>query len=440
MNYLIESLGACDYESPLGLSKVIGDNAYNFLLGDERIIIDDSLETWKRCREENNLPDSFELAGPLKQIFFCPDKVKAAIVTCGGLCPGLNDVIRSLVMILHYHYKVRTVLGIRYGYQGMTWEKGGTAVPLTPDLVKDIHTRGGTFLGSSRGTQNTVEVVDFLQRRDIRILFTIGGDGTIRGALDIAKECSARNYKASIIGIPKTIDNDIAYIDRSFGFLSAVEKAKEVIDAAHAEARGAENGIGLVKLMGRHSGYIAAQASLASGEANVVLIPEIPFDLEGPKGLLQWLKKRLEDSRHALIVVAEGAGQDLFATEKQTLGCDPSGNKRLADIGLLLKERITDYLSHEKINSTLKYFDPSYLVRSTRANAADSMFCFELAQNAVHAAMAGKTCMIAGTWHNSFVNIPMELAVSRRKILDPEGPEWFAVVENTGQPPVFKNS
>jgi 6-phosphofructokinase 1 len=431
MPYLIEDLGSCDVLSPLGLSSVKNDFVSNFVSDQSRIVVDPSLEYWNACMESGESPDTFELAGPRNKIFFQPSHTKAAIVTCGGLCPGLNDVIRALVMVLYYHYGVEEILGIKFGYHGMTVRYGGTAQPLSPGLVADIHSRGGTYLGSSRGSQNITELVDFLQRREINMLFTVGGDGTLRGAVDIVKECHVRDLKISVIGIPKTIDNDIAYIDRSFGFSSAVAKAKEVIDCAHAEASGALNGIGLVKLMGRHSGCIAARAALASGHANFVLIPEIPFDLRGENSFLCWLKRRIETRHHALVVVAEGAGQDMI---NQDLGKDESGNIRLADIGTYLKDQIGCFFKEEKIPVTIKYFDPSYLIRSTTANAEDGVFCFELAQNAVHAAMAGKTNTILGTWNSHFVHIPMELAISKRKVLDPDGPEWLAVTENTGQP------
>ncbi len=431
MEYAIDSLGERKYDSPLGLSSECGDFIPNFIPDDSRIIVDTSLLDWRRCAETAAPPLSFESAGPRRKLFFNPVETRVAIVTCGGLCPGLNDVIRALVMVLYYHYGVREILGIRYGYRGMTLRYSGSAIPLSPQIVADIHSRGGSFLGSSRGQQNVVEMVDFLQRRNINILFTVGGDGTLRGAGEIVRECKSRELKIAIIGVPKTIDNDIAFIDRSFGFSSAVAKAKEVIDCAHVEAEGAPNGIGLVKLMGRFSGSIAARAALASGRANFVLIPEVPFSLTGPNSFLYWLERRINSRRHALIVVAEGAGQDLI---QEDLGTDASGNKRLADIGMFLKENILNYFSEKNIPVSLKYFDPSYLIRSTKADAEDSVYCFELAQNAVHAAFAGKTNAVVGTWNGHFVHIPIRLAVSKRKLLDPDSMEWFSVLENTGQP------
>lgn len=439
MKYAIEKLGDATVLSPLGLSLLNGDGIANFIEDSKRIVVDANFSNWHQYHESGKEPDTFEAAGPREKIFFDPATVRAAIVTCGGLCPGLNDVIRALVMTLHYRYGVRDILGVRYGYRGMTLHYGGTAIPLTPELVVDIHTRGGTFLGSSRGPQSVVEMVDFLQRRSINMLFTLGGDGTIRGAIEIAEESRKRNLNISVVGIPKTIDNDIAFIDRSFGFSSAVAKAKEIIDAAHAEARGAPYGIGLVKLMGRRSGFIAARASLASGDVNCVLVPEVKFELDGNNGFFKWLETRLEQRHHALIVAAEGAGEDLMANKNNTRETDASGNVRLVDIGIFLKDEINEHFKKLSRDVTLKYFDPSYLIRSTTANAEDSVFCSELAQHAVHAAFSGRTAMLIGTWNNHFVHLPMSLTISKRKTLDPDGLEWLSVVENTGQPPRMTN-
>lgn len=437
MKWKNKRLGDLRYNSPLNLSDKRGDKVANFVNDQSAILVDHNLDVSGAGNQKTGISEYFELAGPRKNIYFEPSSVRAAIVTCGGLCPGLNDVIRSLVMQLHYHYGVTEVIGIRYGFQGMTLSEGGTAIPLTPSVVERIHTYGGSLLGSSRGPQSPVEMVDFLQRRHINLLFTIGGDGTLRGAMAIQQECEKRGYTASIIGIPKTIDNDIAFIDRSFGFSTAVEKATEVLACAHVEAHGAVNGIGLVKLMGRHSGFIAAKSTLASGFVNFVLVPEVPFDLDGENGLLACIEQRLERRGHAVIVVAEGAGQELFQSNNVTT--DASGNKRPRDIGVLLKSKIESYLKHKEIPFTLKFIDPSYIIRSTPANTEDNVYCTSLGQQAVHAAFAGRTETVVGSWHREFVMIPMELATSKRKTIDPDGPDWLPVLQSTGQKPVMKN-
>ncbi len=434
MNTQISSLGIPSYPSPLALSRIKGDLISDFITMEARITVSAYLHDWKSYCQSGQEPPSFELAGPRPMIFFNPSNVRAAIVTCGGLCPGLNDVIRGVVMVLYHQYGVQEIFGIRYGFRGMTMRYAGTNIPLTPEIVSDIHTRGGTFLGSSRGNQEAVEMADFLQRRGIQMLFAVGGDGTTRGAMAIAEECRKRDYPVSVIGIPKTIDNDIAFIDRSFGFITAVAKAKEILDCAHVEAQGAPNGIALVKLMGRHSGYIAARASLASGDVNFVLIPEQPFDLDGDNGFLKHLEHRIERRGHALVVIAEGSGQEHLKESADQLGTDASGNRRLADIGTFMKQRIADYFESKSIGINIRYFDPSYEIRSAQASAEDSVFCSELAHNAVHAAFAGRTNMLVGTCNNYFVHIPMALAVSQRKVLDPDGMEWLSVVQSTGQP------
>ncbi len=371
-----------------------------------------------------------EPAGARKKIYFDPSKTRAGIVTCGGLCPGLNDVIRALVLELTRLYGVRTVYGFCNGFQGFIAQYGRPVIQLTPDLVDTINEHGGTILGSSRGKQDPVEIVDCLERMGINVLFVIGGDGSIRGAMSIVQEIENRGAKIAVVGVPKTIDNDIQFIDQSFGFQTAFSEAAKAIRAAHVEAQGAPNGVGLVRLMGRHSGFIACYASLAMSDANFVLIPEVPFHLDGEHGLLECLRRRLERRGHAVIVVAEGAGQELVPP---SAGTDASGNKKLVDIGLFLRDRITQYFQEQQIELNLKYIDPSYVIRSVPANPYDSVLCMRLAHNAVHAAMCGRTEMIVSRMHMRFVHVPMPLAIRERNTVDPHGDLWMTVLESTGQ-------
>jgi 6-phosphofructokinase 1 len=376
---------------------------------------------------------SFERAGPRERIFFSPTTLTCGIVTCGGICPGLNDVIRAIVLTLTYAYEVQHILGFRYGYAGLSAANGHEATVLTPELVDRIHEQGGTLLGSSRGPQAVADMVDTLVQRQVGILFAIGGDGTLHGADAIAQEIARRNLQIGVIGVPKTIDNDLVWIERSFGFATAVEEAMRALMAAHAEARGAWNGIGLVKLMGRHSGFIAAHASLANSDVNFCLVPEVPFTLRGNGGFLSALAQRLEQKHHAVIAVAEGAGQDLLQ-DATHLDHDPSGNLRLKDIGVFLRDQIVDYFAQQRQDVTVKYIDPSYIIRSLPANAVDSEYCLLLGQHAVHAGMAGRTNVAIGHWNQHFTHLPIALAVSRRKQLDPSGEIWQRVLEATGQP------
>jgi 6-phosphofructokinase 1 len=429
-DFTIRSLGTPKIPSPIPYSHVRGDDIANYVDENERVLFDvDIPDPSAEAEVENGL---LEKAGPRQNIYFSPGHVHAGIVTCGGLCPGLNDVIRAITRCLWYRYGVQRITGIRFGYSGLLPETAGPTVELTPDVVDDIHKIGGTVLGSSRGGGNrTEDIVDSIERLNLSMLFTIGGDGTQKGALAIAREIERRGLKISVIGIPKTIDNDFSFIDRSFGFETAVSEATNAVTAAHTEAHSAVNGVGLVKLMGRESGFIAAHTALASHEANFVLIPEVPFELEGEKGLFPLLKKRLERRRHAVIIVAEGAGQDLLPTDDDK---DASGNKRLSDIGLFLKQEIAAYFKREEIPINLKYIDPSYIIRSAVAVPTDSVYCSRLGNNAVHAAMAGKTELIVGLINDRFVHIPMADAVSKRKRVQPEGALWRDVLEATHQP------
>jgi len=425
----IDRLGPCKIPSPVSLRHFVADS--------RRIVYDMDEERLKTRASEKQRLVSFEEAGPREQVYFDPRETTAAIVTCGGLCPGLNDVIRSLFHTLHYVYRVGDIRGIRFGYAGLNPIVGWPMIDLNPDTVRDIHEDGGTYLGSSRGPQPVETMVDTLQKEGIDILFTIGGDGTLRGAQAIYEEITRRELPISVIGIPKTIDNDINLVSRTFGFDTAVSEAAESIRCVHTEAEAAVNGIGIVKLMGRHSGFIAASASIAQADTNFVLVPEVPFELDGPKGFLAALQKRLKNRHHAVIVVAEGAGQNLF--DKDT-GTDASGNKRLGDIGLLLKEKIAAHFDKLDIGVTIKYIDPSYIIRSVPANPHDCVFCVFLAQQAVHAAMAGKTGMLVGNWNNRYVYIPIESATEKRKKINPEGMLWLSVLQSTGQPEKMTSS
>lgn len=421
----ISTLGPCQYKSPLVRSLQAGKGIGTFILDDMRLLYEPRF----RVGEEVNML-SFQRAGARKDLFFDPPKTRAAIVTCGGLCPGINNVIRSLVLELKHNYGVPSILGIRYGYRGMNPAEGRKPMELTSESVNDIHHQGGTVLGSSRGPQDPKTTVDFLVENKIDILFCIGGDGTQRGAHTMAEEIARRKLPIAIVGIPKTIDNDIKFCFRTFGFFSAVAEAEIVIDRAHVEAKGVLNGIGLVKLMGRQAGFIAAAATLASGEVNYTLIPEVPFQLHGPDGFLAALEQRIKAREHAVVVVAEGAGQNLLAEAE---GCDASGNTKLADIGLFLKQKIVEHFATVNIPAKVKYMDPSYHIRSVPANAADSLYCEQLARQAVHAGMAGKTDLLIGLWHNHLVHVPLAISTGIKKKLSTEGELWTAVMALTGQ-------
>lgn len=416
----IAKLGACRVASPIMGERFVSD--------DDRILYHSHAGYVENALQAGKKLPSFELAGPRKTIYFDPSKLKCGIVTCGGLCPGLNDVIRAIVLGLYHHYGVQTVFGYRYGFEGLSAQHRHAPLELTPLMVNDIHQKGGTILGSSRGPQDIAEMVDTLEHMNVRVLFAVGGDGTLKGAQAIAGEIAHRGLNIAVVGIPKTIDNDISCIDRSFGFETAVSEATTAIYSAHAEAEGARNGIGLVKLMGRDSGFIAAHAALANADVNFCLVPEVPFALET---LLEALEKRLKKRKHAVIVVGEGAGQDLMQRSDQR---DPSGNIRLKDIGLFLRDRMREHFGEIGMEVSVRYIDPSYTIRSQPAIAHDSWFCLLLGQHAVHAAMTGRTSMVMGFWKDEFTHVPITAAVAARKRIDPEGRLWSNVLASTGQP------
>ena len=430
-NVKVTRLGPRRVKSPLPLSSDPGDNMGYFIPDEARVRFQVELNTGF------DSPDDvfFEKAGPRERIFFNPEETRAAIVTCGGLCPGLNNVIRSAFLELHHNYGVKEVLGIRYGYAGLNPAVGKPPIRLTPELVDNIHEEGGTMLGSSRGPQPDAVIVDFLVREKINLLICVGGDGTQRGTHDINLEIAKRGLPIAVVGIPKTIDNDILFVWRTFGLSTAIEKAREVLVCAHAEACGAINGIGLVKLMGRQAGFIAAGATLASQNVNFTLIPEVPFALRGPRGFLEALRHRLAERAHAVVVVAEGAGQDLLKDAPQER--DASGNVKFGDIGLYLKDQIAAHFKTIGMTINLRYFDPSYSIRSVAANCDDSLLCDQLGRHAVHAGMAGKTDVLIGYWHNVFTHLPIPLAVSEKKRVSPKSELWRGVLSSTGQAKEF---
>ena len=424
----VRTLGDCRIASPLGGLVTRRGTTEHYVDESDRVLFDDTLVML--AARGSAEPPSFEPGGPRREIYFDPAGIRVGIVTCGGLCPGLNDVIRGLVLELTSHYGVRRIVGFRNGYRGLVARHGHDVVELTPAGVDHINEQGGTILGTSRGNQDPAEIVDRLDQLGVDILFVVGGDGSMRGAQRIAREIAARDRRIAVVGVPKTIDNDIPFIGHSFGFQTAFGKATESIRAAHVEATAQPGGIGLVQLMGRHSGFIACYAALATNDADYVLIPEVPVDVDA---FLPHLRRRVAERGHALVVAAEGAGQEYLSRN----GTDASGNQRLGDFGVYLRGRILDDFAAAGAEANLKYIDPSYLIRSVPANPYDSVYCLRLAQAAVHAAMAGRTEMVVGTWRSRFVHVPIPLAVASRNQVDPEGDLWMSVLEATGQPLSF---
>jgi 6-phosphofructokinase 1 len=431
---VVDTLGPATFDSPMAALMHTRTSSVHYVHDSDRVLLDDTLAmAVQRALPVGQLP-AFEPGGPRLKLFFDGPVTRVGIVTCGGLCPGLNNVIRGLVLELTEHYGVGEIIGFTGGYRGLTQAGDEASIMLRAETVHDIQNRGGTILGTTRGSQDVAEMVDTLQRRGVDILFVIGGDGTLRGAQKIADEAARRSMPLAVVGVPKTIDNDIPYIDHSFGFQTAFARAAESIRAAHTEAQSTPNGVGLVKLMGRHSGFIACYAALAHHDVDFVLVPEVPFQLDGENGFLARLCRRVRQDGNAVVVVAEGAGQDLVPSDAAT---DASGNAKLADIGQLLRSRIIDHFERQGVELTLRYVDPGYAIRSVPANAYDAVYSIRLAQAAVHAAMSGRTAMVVGRWHGRFVHVPIPVATRGRNEVDPNGDLWMAVLETTGQPPSF---
>jgi len=419
LDFRIDCLGECRVPSPMTGVRFVGD--------DERVLYASTLKELRTARAAD-APATMESAGPRAHLFFEPSTLACGIVTCGGLCPGLNDVIRAVVLSLTHHYGVKKILGFRFGYEGLVQRYGHAPLELTPDSVSRIHENGGSVLGSSRGHQEAAEMVQTLRDYRIGILFAIGGDGTLRGAQKIGEEAARQGLRVGVVGIPKTIDNDVSFVQKTFGFETAVSEGRRAIDAAFLEATAARNGIGLVKLMGRDSGFIAAYAVLASGHADFCLIPEVSFSLHG---FLSALERRVDRRGYAVIVAAEGAGQNLIAPTGKR---DVSGNVKHADVGAFLRQAIAEHFERAGIAVNLKYIDPGYTIRSVPATAHDSAFCVLLGQSAVHAGMSGRTNMVVSFWNHQLAHVPIPLAVSERKKIDAQGILWNSVVASTGQP------
>jgi len=422
-NFQVQQLGPSKHNNPISGEIFVDD--------DERIAFSSQIKNLSRQFKANGPIPSFEKAGARRAIFHDPSTTRVGIVTCGGLCPGLNNVIQGLVNVLEQSYGIEHIFGIRYGYKGLTPDSKHKPIHLTVSNVDQIHQQGGTILGSSRGNQDPEEMVNELQDRSINLLFCIGGDGTLKGAQAIADAANRRNANISVVGVPKTIDNDLGFVEKTFGFETSVQISTDIISSAYAEAKGAENGIGIVKLMGRDSGFITATASLANSVVDFCLIPEIPFQINGAGNICEAIQIRLAEKNHAVIVIAEGAGQDLFNSTQKKL--DASGNILKDDIGELLKQGLIKHFDSQQVPISIKYLDPSYHIRSVAANASDSVFCYLLAEYAVHAGMSGKTNLVIGYWNNFFTHVPIQLATRERRRVELDSALWRGVVSATQQ-------
>ena len=441
-DFMPDRLAGTNYENPL--LHIVDDQFKDQMKSDEthptggaKYIAFDPLMDINTRTLESKL--AIQKAQVRSRLHFNPSNTNVGIVTCGGLCPGLNDVVRAITHACLSNYGVRRVYGFRYGFWGLSKAGRSSVVELTRTVVSDLHVHGGTFLGTSRGPQDKNEMIDTLIELGINVLFCVGGDGTQRGAMMLANEARRRGLDIAVMGVPKTIDNDLSFSHRTFGFETAVEQACRAIRAAHAEATSVKYGIGIVKVMGRHSGFIAAQSTIASELVNICLIPENPISFETVKMLIE---TRFQFSTHCVICVAEGFGQDWFqdtssSTSSSGSGAgktDKSGNVKLIDIGQYIHKEITKWTrQHPKFSKTaaVKYIDPSYLVRGCPPNPSDASFCVHLANLAVHEAMYGTTNAIITFWYSNYVVVPTKLATSLRRVVNTRGLLWKLVREIT---------
>ena len=420
-DFHVTKLGESKFSSPVRINTFINEK--------ERFLFDISTTAVDECIQSGKPFITLERGGPREKLFYNPVTTKAAIVTCGGLCPGINNVICSITLELTLQYRIPEVVGYRFGFKGIA-DRSLTTMNLNIESVAGINERGGSILGSSRGPQDMGTMINRLLDDNVNILFIIGGDGSMKAAQVLYEEIQNRNLKIAIIAVPKTIDNDLKYISKSFGFQTAYSKAVEAIQCAHTESLGYENGIGIVKVMGRHSGAIAANATISSNEVNFCLIPELQFSLEGPAGLLPSLHNRLLKRGHAVIVIAEGAAQDLIPRSNET---DPSGNRKLTDVGIWLRDQIKTYFEKIGFHCNIKYIDPSYIIRSVAALPDDALFCTILGQYAAHAGMSGRTGAVIGQWNHYFAHLPIKMVIQERKLVNIKGSIWSSVLESTGQ-------
>ncbi|ERN19125.1 hypothetical protein AMTRI_Chr10g7890 [Amborella trichopoda] len=422
------------FSNPL-IHNPLYDLSHEFFISPHEVVLKKILFDYSG---ENSAGDLYTCAGPRTDICFDPKNVKAAIVTCGGLCPGLNTVIRELVVGLWDLYGVREIFGVMSGYRGFcTCE----LLRLNPKTGHDWHKRGGTVLQTSRGGFDLERIVHSIEANGFNQVYIIGGDGTMRGAVKIYNEVCRRKLNISIAGIPKTVDNDVGIIDRSFGFQTAVEIAQQAINAAHVEAESAVNGIGLVKLMGRSTGHIALHATLSSRDVDCCLIPENDFYLEGKGGLFEFLDQRLKDNGHFVLVVAEGAGQNLIPrTEEQKEERDESGNPVFLDVGNWLKSELKSWWARDhKGLFTVKYIDPTYMIRAVPANATDNLYCTLLAHSSIHGAMAGFTGFVTGPINGHYAYIPVDEVARAKNLVNTRDHKWAWVRSVTNQPDFVKS-
>lgn len=388
-------------------------------------------------------PPSFPEAGPRKELCFDPHRVKAAVVTTGGLAPGLNSVVHSIVDRHFNTYELNETLGgavygIYDGFRGLR-DCASNSTTLNPKVTLDWLRQGGSNLGSIRfrdpqGEKHLVdEIAKSITQMAIDILYVIGGDGSQLIAHKVAQAVPS----ISVLGVPKTMDNDVLWVRESFGFDTTVEQATHAINALHFEAQSTRR-VGLLQFFGAESGFVAANAALASGQVDLVLIPEAFNNLSDEQlqhywkmllGHLDDRVKRQAHMPHAIVVVAEGVETALVQQKSRKLG-------RKGDFLELLKQDIAGKV-RDRRGRCLEIFvnEPRHYIRSGAANAHDQIFCERLGALAVDNGLAGYTNCMVSHWLTEYVLVPLELVVQGQKSIQTSGMFWRQVETSTGQPP-----
>ena len=390
---------------------------------------------------------AFLEAGPRRMLFHEPQSVRAVVVTSGGLAPGLNCVVHGIVTRHWNTYGVNAarrggIFGIYDGFVGLYNKPlDKTPASLRPEITEPWLDRGGSMLGARRFHEQELgeladQITANLALNDINILYVIGGDGSLKVAHEIAQRAKARNI--SVVGIPKTMDNDVLWVWQSFGFNTAVQKAAEVVNTMHAEAESTRR-VGLIELFGAESGFVAANATLASGHVDLVLVPEIFLALcpQQCEALLdrfiEYLSQtvRSKERAHAIVVLAEGVGE-LFKQRQVKLGGQPVSGKNFAG-------ELRDFLQgglKDPLGRVVDVFvnQPRHNIRAVPANAYDQIYCARLGALAVDNALAGYTDVMVSQWLTEYVLVPLELVALGKKSIPPGGMFWKQVVSSTGQP------
>lgn len=328
------------------------------------------------------------------------------VLTGGGDCPGLNAVIRAVERAgIKYDFGT---LGIRNGWQGLI---DGDVEPLTDFSVSGILPKGGTILGTSR-TNPLKNPSDFqkikanIKKYGIHALVVIGGDGTLSAARDVAKQ------GISVVGIPKTIDNDICGTDMTFGFDTAVSTVTEAIDRLHTTAE-SHHRIIVVEVMGRNVGWIAVTAGIAGG-ADEILIPEVHFTMDG---VCKKLKDRYDaGKKFSIVVIAEGAHEkDLGLPSVPENERDECGHEKFVGVGNILGKELERRLGIETRVTIL-----GHVQRGGSPTAYDRVLATRFGVAAVQLVHAGDFGKMVALQGNRITSITLESAVNQLKTVDPE--------------------